>query len=271
MRNLPVILGVIAVVVCGGALAIVILRRPIRQDELRNRHEIALLDTAMTSLVEEYKLRWLPSKLELNPSPKGSLSEEFILQMFPKIDPQGKYAWNGKDTESVTLEGQHVLVFLLGGVPSEDKSLYCTGFSTDATNPAASRTPDVARKAPMFEFRPRQLKRDMNGFLVYLDIFGKVPYAFFSTGKNENVYDRKGDCPGISRFLPPDWPVPRPYLYSQEPLVFMKQNSWQIISAGPDCRFGAGGVVWPPISRLPKTDPQADDQANFAERPLGYK
>src|SRR5262249_8658812 len=138
----------------------------------KNQQEIALLDKALASFLEEYNIPWVPSKLELNPCPEGSPSARFMSMLFPRHDVRGKYTWNGKDAESVTLEGQHVLVFLLGGIASAEDPPQCQGFSANPSNPAETRQKNAQRRAPLFDFSPKRLKRDTNGFLVYLDVYG---------------------------------------------------------------------------------------------------
>jgi prepilin-type N-terminal cleavage/methylation domain-containing protein len=263
------LLIVIAIImVLAGMLMGAIFKVKARALEMQNRHEIALLDTALTSFMAEYNVSYVPSTLTL-PAPVGSPSEAFLTSMFPKLPKS--YAWPGV---SGTMQGQHVLVFLLGGMPSgSSPNLSVTGFSTNPTAPGQALAAGVPRKAPMFEFKPGRLRKD-GSFLVYLDTYGKVPYAFFSSGKNFDGYSTS-DCSNIATGALTACGAPQPYVESNStsPPLYQKANSWQIISAGADCIFGTlpSGNLYPPTAPIPKTNHVYDDQANFAERTLGKR
>jgi prepilin-type N-terminal cleavage/methylation domain-containing protein len=258
--ELLIVIAIILVIM--GMLMGAIFKVKQRALELQNRHEIALLDTAMTSFMTEYNVSWVPSNLQL-PAPPGSPSEQFLMSMFPKIPRNYNWGISG------TMQGQHVLVFLLGGMPANTNPPTVTGFSTNPNAPATAIQPGVTRKAPMFEFRPGRLRKDGN-FLVYLDTYAKVPYAFYSSGKSFNSYS-PSDCAGIASGALVACGAPQPYLQSTSPLIYQKPNAWQIISAGSDNKFGAGGTVYPPAVPLAKTNVGYDDQANFADRTLGTR
>jgi hypothetical protein len=169
----------------------------------------------------------------------------------------GQYDWNGNgtiDRGEVVLEGQHCLVFFLGGIPTPpDSAIGCSGFNTDSRNPAA---PGGTRAGPYFEFKPGRLRRDSGagGFLVYLDPWKEQPYAYFSATKAGNDYTP--DCPslGVAPYYGPG-------------RRFLQPNGCQIISAGPDRRFGPGGL-WNPSTGGAGPD-GADDISNFSRAPLG--
>src|SRR5262249_60861996 len=112
-----------------------------------------------------------------------------------------------------------------------------------------ANTTDVsgAKIAPFFEFKPSQL-RDIHGrgFFSYLDFYGQQPYAYFSSYNVVNGYNRYGgtDCPtlGVWPYAQEWQPVPR----------FWNPDSFQIISAGRDGKFGPGATdasrVWSPAT-----------------------
>jgi general secretion pathway protein G len=232
-------------------------------------------------------------------------SVQLITRMFPRIDLNGWATvgidWNGAGltTDSdVILEGDQCLVFFLGGIqrpPSGNVPAGCLGFSTSPANPGA---PTNDRIGPFYEFQGGRLvlgRPGPNGiapinisaptYLSYADVYSTTsstpdplgvllsgaPYAYFSSYKTTNGYNRYGTS---------DWggmtgtPVVSPYV---DPAGrFINPNTFQIISAGKDGLFGGGGGPWSPAtaSIYPGTtygSPGYDDQANFYEVPLGIE
>ncbi len=242
-----------------------------RANEVRNRHEIGLLDTAVTTFTTEWGPSYIPSRIKLSetcnypdrgtPGTLDADSVAFLNAMFKRIDlSKGKQIdWNGDGNigGDWVLEGQECLVYFLGGVPSATDPPACTGFSTVVTNPCK---PGGERKNSLYDFNNKRLRRSPKnqGFLVYLDTYNQQPYAYFSPGKsNYNA----GDCASLGV---------GPYYENISSNVFLKPNHCQIISAGPDGKFGPGGIPWPIVpAPFGKTNPVVDDQANFAERTLG--
>jgi hypothetical protein len=100
------------------------------------------------------------------------------------------------------------------------------------------------------------------GFLSYQDYYRLNYYAFFSSYKVQNGYNpySTGDCAtlGVSP-------------YQSQTNVYYKPNGIQIICAGADGTFGAGGL-WI-ASNAPAYYPAGsagfDDLANFYDSPLG--
>jgi hypothetical protein len=155
--------------------------------------------------------------------------------------------WNGDgkpDKRKFVLEGNQALVFYLGGIPYPDAPL--SGFSNDPVN-LAKRGGN--RIGPFFEFDAKRLRREANGFYSYLDLFG-TPYAYFAAVADNAYQDT--DCAGLGL-------VP----YKTSPKQYVHPDSFQIISAGRDRRFGPGGAVWTPQagSAEPAT---RDNLSNFA-------
>jgi prepilin-type N-terminal cleavage/methylation domain-containing protein len=172
--------------------------------------------------------------------------------------------WNGNGTiESgdLVLEGEQCLVFWLGGTPTiQGGNIGMTGFSTNPANPAQA---GANRRRPYFEFQSGRLMMytapgSSISFPVYQDTWktGK-PYAYFSSYALEGAGDYHADCPSLG--VSPYWdPAGK----------WVNAGSFQIISAGRDGKFGAGGNTWNPTSGT--SDPNGrDDQANFSPRQLG--
>ncbi len=282
--ELLVVIAIIAVL--ASLLLGAIFKVKARADELQNKHEISLLDTAISNFMAEYKVPYPPpSQFQLAPSiaaygtnPTGvaKTSRDYLLKMFPRL---GATTVNWGPSSSALLQGHEALVFFLGGIPSTTDPPSCLGFSTDPTNPSNFTTSD--RKAPMFEFQAQRLVRTPSGFLAYLDTFSRrtpgsytlssaigKPYAYYSSGQTYNGYS-KGDCSNLG--------LGGPYIQTQaggnvSAPVFWKPDSFQIISAGADNTFGPGGVQWGPGFPVKNSAGAAtggaDDQTNFSARVL---
>jgi type II secretory pathway pseudopilin PulG len=234
-----------------------IFRVQARAYEVRNRHEIGLLDTAVQTFQTEYGVNYLPSQIRLrvggyaNPADAlDTTSATFLAQMWPRI----QYPVNWGVPDGTVLQGQHCLVFFLGGIQNGTS---CLGFGTNSSNPSDFT---AGKKSPLFEFNAGRLRVDTNGALIYMDSYNQKPYAYFSPGAMVGGYNA-GDCSGLSvapyKDLSGNW---------------LKPNSCQIISAGADGVFGPGGVNWGPGSPVlnpPSTGKGgADDQTNFSDRTL---
>jgi prepilin-type N-terminal cleavage/methylation domain-containing protein len=236
-------------------------------------------------------------------------SIEFLTRMFPRLndpanpglspwtspDPKQWVDWNGNgvlDAPSVAnnfliLEGDQALVFFLGGIPTYDPN-GCLGFSTNPRNPAAL---GGDRITPFYEFKSTRLrfaKRTADNkavipmFFSYYDGYNLMPYAYFSSYKSANGYNRYysgqspiSDCNFLRRNAANDKEQAQtvwPYVEAANPTVrFQKPDSYQIISAGADGVFGQGTdprnpVLFWPSGLLPQQ--AKDDQANFAPRIL---
>src|SRR5438105_4459841 len=126
-------------------------------------------------------------------------SIQILSHMFPRITDTWNTTginWSGKRSgppiDLGDLQGDKCLVFFLGGIPdnfSGSPSPNCTGFSTNPTNPAAHIPSGGDTLPPFFEFDSSRLVPS-NGFYSYLDSYRQRPYAYFSSGKSRNDYNR---------------------------------------------------------------------------------
>jgi len=172
-----------------------------------------------------------------------------------------KVDWNNDgaiSTTGVTLEGQQCLVFYLGGIPSTAGGNHCLGFSKDPSNPAKLPPPGGEdRLGPFFPFKGTRLVKGTGGFFSYADPYG-MSYAFFgTTGTNNSYIDASCASLGI---------VPYYQLVGTQKQYF-NPSTYQIISAGPDNLYGAGGTVWNPASGTTDT-PSKDNMTNFTRGQL---
>jgi len=272
MVELLVVIAIIAILMSLTMGAI--FRVMARGREVQNKHDIALLETATVTFTTEWKgTRYIPSAIRLKEvlstynsgDAIDAASMSFLGSMFPNLDfSNGQVDWNGDGavSGSYDLQGQESLVFFLGGIPSRTNPPICTGFSTNPANPAAA---GGERINPLFDFNTQRLVRASTlggpaGFLVYLDTYKLKPYAYFAAGRSLNGYNAAGDCARLGV---------RPYYQNVAQGYWMKPDGCQIISAGPDGRFGAGGIEYSDSQRgTLNIKPTMDDQANFAERNL---
>lgn len=183
----------------------------------------------------------------------------------------------GGDPARIYLEGHECLVFFLGGipVPSSFGGPATVGFANNPRNPFLNADNGPNRVAPMMEFNPgRLVDSDNDGMPGYVDPLGAAGdrryYAYFSSyggnGYDPNDVNLSGsaiDTTEASETMSRPYRVnfkanlvtsvaPNPYTtglpaYVPPPggdivsTAFVKPDSFQIISAGRDARYGPGG------------------------------
>jgi type II secretory pathway pseudopilin PulG len=264
---------------------------------------------------------WNPGYWNI-PQPGGWLGIDWDNSGSPAIWVRGSIG-NAINPGEANLEGDQCLVFFLGGI----QPLYVpgstvlatpatvTGFSTNQSNPAqvgGDRVP------PFFEFKSNRLVSQsqwafntqggntllMSDFYSYLDGYGKFPYAYFSSYKTANGYNRYfsmvqtapwaitgiSDCQSLGV-----WPYAQSGVYpAAQPLtmpspVYLNSQTFQLISAGKRTELGfgpgtvisgiqqpqgnwIGGPTWTPSNPGPLYQQGFagyDDIANFYDRLLG--
>ena len=180
--------------------------------------------------------------------------------------------WNGDnvyqqgDSGAFILEGDQVLVFLLGGI---QRGGACFGFSTNKQNPTLANT---AVDPPTYDFPTSRLQYVLPNqfrsqyFLSYMDPYGKAPFAFFSSWGGQG-YNRYGttlaasDCTTLGL---------QPY-YEQivgQTVKYWNKDGFQIISAGYDGQFGPGNFFDSSVG-VGLLGPGVDDLTNFHPMVLG--
>lgn len=266
--------------------------------ENRTRQEISELEVALRAFMADYGLTEPPPSYlilrESNPLDTtlwdNNQSGQFLEKLFGKNLGRpvgyslGGVDWNGdgkiEDPPAGyrQLNGSQCLVLFLGGIPN---SLAVTmsgaapapqGFSTNNIKPSYGSVPGETmgkRKGPYYHFvtsrlYPQQAYPGWDGYFVYIDPWMSksgviytvgTPYAFYSKAGIGNQYDRTNEY-GASPYLTKDG-------------KYMNPDTWQILSAGKDGKFGVtnGVAVWDPFSGA--TGYGADDQANFSATLLG--
>jgi hypothetical protein len=241
-----------------------------RARRVKNRQEISQLDQAIQNFLAAHEVDYMPSRITLNGT--DAASNAYLDRCFKRwrLNASGnvKYKWNGQDTNSVTLQGHQCLVFFLGGIPTTADPPACQGFS-GGTRPDTLTTTD-GRSGPYFEFQSDRLRRGSNKFLVYLDTHNLAPYAYFSPGKVHGQYVTT-DCSNIASSFSGQVPCNAPLPYRVNAQDYWRADSWQIISAGADGKFGTSKPIWGASSLYRKGDPGFDDQANFTANLLSAR
>lgn len=222
--------------------------------EIANANDINQLATA----VEAFKTRfgsYPPSTLKLSnkDTDLDAASLSFLMKLFPQLDFSLSPDWSGGTagvTWPVTLTGDQVMVFCLGGMPVSGGF---DGFSTNPKNPTAA---GGNRIGPFYDFKTERLAQKANKFYSYLDYYREQPFLYFSTGVRPNTYS--GSITVGSTTITPYGEGTRAY----------NPNSFQIISAGVDKVFGPGGA-WKSSPAYNEGGAGFDDQTNFISGQLG--
>jgi prepilin-type N-terminal cleavage/methylation domain-containing protein len=281
------------------------------------RSEIGQLESGVSLFLKEFGLgkEYPPSRLVLcerfsdyqanlaNPLFADSLA--FLQRAFPKLWRTAQLQqnvfpdWNnnGQIDGPTILEGDQCLVFFLGGIPltqAPGATFKCLGFSYNGSNPASPPASAAeVRKGPYFDFQANRLVQIphlstnglANGYYSYQDGYqtsnpaSQSVYAYFSSYRNANGYNRylplaafaNSDCATLGVW---------PYVQTVGSFpIYWNPNTCQIISAGADGAFGAGGfptgnnpplALWSPTFSDAQIDQRAlDDQANFYGSLLG--
>lgn len=290
--ELLVVIAIIGILV--SLLLSAVMKTIVRIDEVKTRNDISQLDQAIQSFKTKYKVDYIPSKIKLckfynqyGNTPLDNDSKQYLTSVWPHIvnsagnawnTPNGLMQWDGTPAAGVPfiLEGHQCLVFFLGGIPSTaGGTLSCQGFSTNPANPAAPGGDRVI----FYDFLTNRLVQ-VGNFLAYKDGYGKNVYAYFSSYKSTNGYNRyvvsppfvltNTDCGSL---------MVAPYAEgwdaaNSRPVRYLNPNSYQIISAGLDKTFGKGtydaATIWNPRNpALSPTQGGFDDMSNFSDRFLG--
>jgi len=191
----------------------------------------------------------------------------------------------------VPMDGNQLLVFLLGGIPPGGNPPARfplqfqgtrTGLLNSPTNPFnynpntgfCTSPPDGSMaKGPFFDFKADRV--DQYGH--FLDPYGQ-PYHYYSS-KNGNDYAYWGAK--FSLALNPPNPQQDPKGFSlaggygsMDPFIgldgkYINASTFQIISRGRDTLPGPGGAYEPGVGMYSPGGPGGDDISNFSVGPLG--
>lgn len=216
----------------------------------------------------------------------------FLNRMWPSIGAFSGINWAGNGTVvDEILEGDQCLVFFLGGIP----------YPVPATNPQtfndslgfAKNNPKdpsaVSAASPGQTFYAFQSDRLFilrpglsTNFASYNDAFAQrvpVPYLYFSANNRKNGYtpgygitlkDNSGSPPGSG----PAVTVSAYFQTAGPPVQWWNPDTFQIICAGANGAYGAGGGPWTPANAetfYSSNNPGNDDQTNFYDAVMGVR
>ncbi len=278
---------------------------------VRTKAEIGEMELAIESFKSTYPVKYVPTALVLSsnyappfPMPQNqdqvnanqamADSQQYLSKVWPKA------SWSTGAplplNTFIPLDGNQVLVFLLGGVPPggdpapQQYQFPSTwqgnrsGFFNSPTNPFYKQANGVCispptgdkAKGPFFQFKAERL----DNFAHYHDPFwdgsnvNASVYYYFSS-KNGNDYsffgkyyllcnsgqvpggfDQNGGYGGMDPFVGGD-------------NKYVRSDTFQIISAGKNARPGPGGVYTSGVGSYSPGGPGGDDIANFHSGVLG--
>jgi prepilin-type N-terminal cleavage/methylation domain-containing protein len=238
--------------------------------EVEARNEMSQLTTAVTTFKNEWgavppTLFRLPTRPGGNVGPNAVLenaSYEFLKLQYgrwnPTLNAGGDIVWDPSMTPYAgqTLQGNQCMVFFLGG-PS------LNGWAHDSPrDPGAAVSKFVFLEIKDAKLQPGAQFGYPSNARVYMDPFG-APYLYWGSNKVGGKYTGQ---PALATLNPDLTPTATGTVnaYVETGSKFANENMCQIISAGPDNRFGSGGTNWTTTNaEYIGANAGADDIANF--------
>jgi prepilin-type N-terminal cleavage/methylation domain-containing protein len=285
------IIAVLVALISSGVMAALA-----RGDEVRARNEVSQLANAIQSFKTQFQVQYIPDRIVLPPGFDAG-TKQWMTSVWPRMNPTVLTGTTGASlfdywqvyndqgqpaTQPVILQGDQVLVWVLGGWKENAKTkgpYNVFGFSTDPTDPMKPYTAGSQRHGPFFEgLIPDRLAlfsggNRAPGFPSFVDVYSKVPYIYFSSGKAGNDYTTTAH---MVPSLDPN--SGQPFLKAVLPFKisankYANPSSFQIICAGRDQLFGDGDVAWAGASGPSPAGLLSpgvrDDIANFSQTKLG--
>ncbi len=231
--------------------------------------------------------------------PTGFYSDslKWLNRMFPRLNWAPPNAtpldWSGGlnkallDNTGVILEGDQCLVFFLGGMPQAGSgaTMGTQGFSTNPQYP----TLVSGERFQYYNFKTNRLvvlPGRNNRFPSYQNAHENTVYAYFSSYNRQNGYNPYGlpttpgavsDCDKVGTLygVAGLWPYAETWQTAAgaPPTRYVSPQGFQLISAGPDGKFGPGttgtATVWTAAAAYLIAATGRDDIANFHSANLG--
>jgi prepilin-type N-terminal cleavage/methylation domain-containing protein len=178
--ELMIVIGIIALL--AGLLLVAIDKARRVGPRVQTKAEIGELNTAAESFKSTYNVQYLPTALlftsnwqQLPPgaSPILDDSRNYLSKVWPKAN------WAGWPGGNASLDGNQVLVLLLGGMPPSRM-----GWTNSPTNPFQVPVDGSVAKGPFFDFKSERIDQ----FGHYLDPYGQPYYYFSSRSGNDYEY-----------------------------------------------------------------------------------
>lgn len=238
MLTVIVIIGIL-----GSMITAAVIRARIAAMNAAIKLDIGKLEAALGAFKEKFG-EYPPDCYSADSSPGQKKITDFLARAFPRYSP----SWSTFNTDvsnacgglqATKLDPTNALVFWLGGLPDNSTSTppKLTGFSANVAKPIESSSTTSSRIPSFLEFDPARLKRDANGWPYCVPpgngMIANTPYVFFRADPTTTVpYSQT-----ISVFQTGSETVTA---YRNGASTYPGPN-YQIISAGLDGKFGAGG------------------------------
>jgi prepilin-type N-terminal cleavage/methylation domain-containing protein len=304
--ELLVVITIIAILFALTAAAVS--RAMIKMDETKTRNDISQLQGGVQAFKTDFSVAYIPDRLVLPPG-NDPASLQYISSLWPRINPGALSAgntsfllngqtytpytyWRVPSNQPIVLQGYQTIVFFLGGSwdPTAGYASDRLGFSTNPTDPmsVAGQLGAANRKGPYFEFPTARLqvlasdqsKTPQNPFPAFIDVYGTMPYVYFSGGKAGNDYASTYNSTNFPNFAQNGSTSAGSY-FSMLPFQisnsrFANANGFQIIAAGRDTLFHdqtsgkyGGGTFWPGFAGGATDQSGYDNMSNFHQTLLG--
>ena len=265
--ELLVVMTIIAVLIGLLLPAVQVVRK--KATMVRAVNDISQLSTSIAGFKTTYNADYIPGQIVLRndvttynlANPIERDSQAYLKRIWPRLQ-SGQASlnpgWGAVPANGILLEGDQALVFFLDGIYNSGGML---GFGTNGQDPTVTAT---TGNNTFFDFQSNRLAV-RNGFPSYLDVWGTQPYLYFSNYGVRNGYKvfaagsptggyNLSDCQQSFNVYP--W-----YESTSPYTKYLNADSFQIISAGEDMTFGAGGLYSP--GALPQA--AKDDLSNFTQ------
>lgn len=221
------------------------------------RSDIANLEAGIEAFKSTYAVDYVPSAFVVsgNYTTGVSVYKTESAKFFKQVWSRGNLSSTGFAGADSLADGNQCLVLFLSGTGS------LTGAGGLGFSPAPSpfTQPTVGAGKIFFDFPASRMDANHH----FLDPWG-TPYIYFSA-KNGNDYNYTSIYPspytatgGYNSVNP----------YQETASKYVKSHSYQIISAGPDKKFGPGGLYVPGSGAYAQGQVGGDDLANFAQGQL---
>ena len=277
--------------------------------ELATRHEIGQIENAHASFLSTYDVKYIPTCMWLTSnynqwtpvqSPALNDSRQYYAKVWPKAFVSSGVARIPLN-QAIGLDGNQLLLLLLGGIPPGDNLFPTanffgnrTGFLNSTNNPFNYQTPPAVATAgcypgapgtvkdAFYNFDPKRI--DANGH--YHDthwlqddsthINNNIYYYFSHRQGNDyhsfgQIYANGADAMGVLPGMTPQGGY-GPGALLVNPFIgpdgkYINAAKFQIISSGRDHLNGPGGTF--PSGQYAPLLPGGDDQSNFSNALLG--
>jgi prepilin-type N-terminal cleavage/methylation domain-containing protein len=228
------------------------------------RSDIANLETGISTFKSTYQVDYLPSGFIISDNygspavspitgPQKTDSARYLKQVWGRVNI-GSTGF-GSPTD-IAADGNQCLVYFLAG-PGR------TGFS----NPPQPLAQATGAGKVFFDFPAARIDADGH----FLDPWG-TPYIYFSA-KEGNDYNVFGLYYPVVPAKPGVFDGAGGYnsvaVYRESVSKYINSHSFQIVSAGPDKKFGTGGVYVAGAGQYAANQVGADDMSNFTTGVLG--